>query len=83
MLSISQQWQSVSLSPPAGESGDYGTQRLWGSVGWGLMGPIGGLVVDWWSGAAMTKDYTPAFILVFAIVGLDVLVSTRLKVLLS
>ncbi|KAK8720582.1 hypothetical protein OTU49_013224, partial [Cherax quadricarinatus] len=32
-----------------GEDGGYGLQRAWGTVGWGLMGPISGLLVDWWS----------------------------------
>ncbi|KAF2358198.1 Major facilitator superfamily associated domain [Trinorchestia longiramus] len=63
-----------------GSDGNYGSQRLWGTVGWGLMGPIGGLLVDWWSGPAITKDYTPAFFLVFVIMSADVVVASRLKV---
>ncbi|KAF2356592.1 Major facilitator superfamily associated domain [Trinorchestia longiramus] len=63
-----------------GPSGNYGSQRAWGSLGWGLMGPVSGLLVDWWSGNAELKDYTPAYLLVFLIMGIDVALSTRLHV---
>ncbi|XP_018021228.1 uncharacterized protein LOC108677514 [Hyalella azteca] len=63
-----------------GPESNYGSQRLWGAVGWGLMGPIGGLAVDVWSGYAQTKDYTPAFFMVFVILSFDVIISSRLKV---
>ncbi|KAA0190052.1 hypothetical protein HAZT_HAZT004704 [Hyalella azteca] len=63
-----------------GPSGNYGSQRAWGSLGWGLMGPVSGLLVDWWSGYAELKDYTPAYLLVFLIMGVDVVLSSNLKV---
>lgn len=44
------------------------------------MGPVSGLLVDWWSGPSEVKDYTPAFLLVFLIMGVDVVVSAKLKV---
>ena len=58
----------------AGE-GAYGAQRAWGTVGWGLMGPVAGLLVDLTS-SGPTKDYTPLFALCFGIGAADVLVST-------
>ncbi|KAA0202389.1 hypothetical protein HAZT_HAZT004571 [Hyalella azteca] len=63
-----------------GKDGDYGSQRLWGVLGWGLLGPLASFLVDWHSGEAQTKDYTPAFILVAVFLGLDVIVASRLKV---
>ncbi|KAG7177745.1 uncharacterized protein LOC121863032 isoform X2 [Homarus americanus] len=58
-----------------GQDGDYGIQRAWGTVGWGLMGPISGLLIDWWSGSSLTKDYTPAFLICFILGSTDVLLS--------
>ncbi|XP_042867904.1 uncharacterized protein LOC122250510 [Penaeus japonicus] len=58
-----------------GEGGAFGVQRAWGTVGWGLMGPISGYLIDWWSGTALTKDYTPAFLLVFLLGSVDVFLS--------
>ncbi|KAF2358199.1 Major facilitator superfamily associated domain [Trinorchestia longiramus] len=63
-----------------GDEGDYGSQRLWGVVSWGLMGISSSALIDWYSGAAETKDYTPGFILVFIFMGLDVIVSSFLKI---
>lgn len=62
----------------AGEDGDYGIQRAWGTVGWGLMGPVSGLMVDLWSGTNVTKDYTPAFLICLLLGSSDVLISARL-----
>ncbi|XP_047470504.1 uncharacterized protein LOC125026246 [Penaeus chinensis] len=58
-----------------GEGGAFGVQRAWGTVGWGLMGPISGYLIDWWSGSSLTKDYTPAFLLVFLLGSIDILLS--------
>nr|XP_027231850.1 uncharacterized protein LOC113823423 [Penaeus vannamei] len=58
-----------------GEGGAFGVQRAWGTVGWGLMGPISGYLIDWWSGSSVTKDYTPAFLLVFLLGSVDILLS--------
>ncbi|GFU15727.1 major facilitator superfamily domain-containing protein 6 [Nephila pilipes] len=35
----------------------FGRQRLWGAIGWGLMSPVGGLLNDY------TDDYTASWIL--------------------
>ncbi|KAK4304392.1 hypothetical protein Pmani_023661 [Petrolisthes manimaculis] len=58
-----------------GKDGDYGVQRAWGTVGWGLMGPVSGLLIDWWSGSSVTKDYAPAFLICFILGSVDVLVA--------
>lgn len=65
-----------SSSPPlAGRDGDYGVQRAWGTVGWGVMGPLAGVLIDYWSGTSITKNYAPAFILSFILGCADVIVS--------
>ncbi|XP_069173369.1 major facilitator superfamily domain-containing protein 6 isoform X1 [Procambarus clarkii] len=64
-----------------GVDGDYGRQRVWGAVSYGLLGVGSGLLVDWWSGDKTTKNYTPAFLLTVACGVLDILISaTCLKV---
>lgn len=60
---------------PAGDDGDYGTQRAWGTVGWGVMGLMSGLLIDLWSGSQVTKDYMPAFLLCFVVGSSDVIIS--------
>lgn len=42
---------------------NYGIQRLWGSLGWGLMGLALGGVVDYFSRGLPQRDYTSAFII--------------------
>ncbi|GIY74889.1 major facilitator superfamily domain-containing protein 6 [Caerostris extrusa] len=39
---------------------DFGRQRLWGAIGWGMMAPIGGLLNDY------TDDYMASWILMSA-----------------
>ena len=51
----------------SGPDGDYGNQRAWGTVGWGLMGPISGLLIDLYSGDKYGKDYLPAFLILFVL----------------
>ncbi|XP_076033989.1 maltose permease-like isoform X2 [Oratosquilla oratoria] len=59
-----------------GENGNYGSQRAWGSLGWGLVAPLSGFLVDSWSGPfSTTKNYTPAFIILFVLGGLDILIA--------
>ncbi|KAG0714091.1 Major facilitator superfamily domain-containing protein 6 [Chionoecetes opilio] len=58
-----------------GKDGDYGIQRAWGTVGWGLMGPVSGLLVDWVSGSNHTKNYMPAFLICLVVGSTDVIIS--------
>lgn len=57
----------------------YGNQRLWGSVGWGTFSIIAGYLVDANSEGETRKNYSTAFYLMLCMMGLDVLVSSRLK----
>lgn len=56
----------------------YGMQRLWGSIGWGLFSIIAGYMVDQFSGQG-SPDYSSVFNLMLAMMALDVLVSCTLK----
>ncbi|XP_076033992.1 maltose permease-like isoform X2 [Oratosquilla oratoria] len=59
-----------------GENGNYGSQRAWGSLGWGLVAPLSGYLVDSWTGPfSKTKIYMPAFIILFVLGGLDILIA--------
>ena len=53
-----------------GKPEDYGSQRVWGSIGWGLLTVIAGFLVDQGSEQG-SKDYTPAFLLLASLVLLD------------
>ncbi|XP_045600649.2 major facilitator superfamily domain-containing protein 6 [Procambarus clarkii] len=64
-----------------GKDGNYGFQRVWGTAGWGLMGPVSGLLIDLWSGTSLTKDYTPAFLICALMGSIDIIISgTAIKV---
>ncbi|XP_022182057.1 major facilitator superfamily domain-containing protein 6-B-like isoform X2 [Myzus persicae] len=42
---------------------EYGNQRMWGSIGWGIMSIVSGVCVDWYSKGLDHKNYTPGFII--------------------
>ncbi|XP_064082549.1 uncharacterized protein LOC135198669 [Macrobrachium nipponense] len=72
---------AIAVDSTSDNQGSYGSQRAWGTVGWGLMGPISGLLVDLWSGSSITKNYTPAFLLVFILGSFDIITcASSLKV---
>lgn len=56
----------------------YGKQRLWGSVGWGVFSLLTGVLIDLFSDGAY-KDYTVAFVLMFVFMLGDVVVSCFLE----
>ncbi|KAK7085945.1 hypothetical protein SK128_016975 [Halocaridina rubra] len=58
-----------------GENGNYGAQRAWGALSYGILGTLSGVLVDWQSGLNVMKDYTPAFLLLVVFGTLDVLLS--------
>lgn len=59
-----------------GENGDYGSQRAWGALSYGIVGTLSGILVDWYSGPGIVKDYMPAFLLLVLLGTLDVLLSS-------
>ncbi|KAK7076665.1 hypothetical protein SK128_027152 [Halocaridina rubra] len=58
----------------------YGQQRLFGSLGWGTLVVIAGALIDYASEGDAQKDYTPAFVLTFSILFIDLFVATRLQI---
>nr|XP_013189420.1 unnamed protein product [Amyelois transitella] len=56
----------------------YGKQRLWGSVGWGIFSLTTGALIDLFSDGAY-KNYAIAFILMFVFMCGDVIVSCFVK----
>jgi len=60
---------------------DYGVQRLWGALGWGISAIIAGYLIDIASFGKMAKDYTPSFYLVFIILTLNTLAVSPIKVM--
>ncbi|CAG7717968.1 unnamed protein product, partial [Allacma fusca] len=55
----------------------YGSQRLYGAIGWGLFALISGFLIDTVSGTKLLKDYTPAFYLMAGMLVLDLVVSYK------
>lgn len=62
------------------EGNRYGEQRLFGSLGWGALVIVAGALIDYASAGNSEKDYTPAFVLSFAILFLDLVAASRLQV---
>ncbi|KAK4315572.1 hypothetical protein Pmani_013213 [Petrolisthes manimaculis] len=62
------------------EASKYGEQRLFGSIGWGLLVVVTGALIDFVSAGHAEKDYTPAFVLCVAILFLDLLAASRLQI---
>jgi len=61
-----------------GKFEDYGAQRVWGSVGWGIFTVVSGYLIDTQS-SSHSKDYTPAFLLMAGLLCVDIIISSRLK----
>lgn len=57
----------------------YGNQRLWGAVGWGTISLFSGLLVDEFSRGKSYKDYSVVFYMMLVLIGLDMVVSKKLK----
>lgn len=60
--------------------GDFGRQRLWGAVSWGLLSVLTGYLVDMWSVGKTYKDFTPGYFLALGCGVLNVLFALYLKV---
>lgn len=58
----------------------YGNQRLWGSVGWGVISIFSGFLVDAFSKDEVIKDYSVVFYIMLILIALDMLVSSKLQV---
>lgn len=57
----------------------YGKQRLWGTVGWGLLSPVAGYLNEALSGDSFLKAYQPGAILQIIILMYDLYIVSKLK----
>lgn len=58
----------------------YGKQRMWGSLGWGLISLLSGLLVDSMSRGQALKDYSGVFYLMLAFMVCDLFAATSIRV---
>lgn len=58
----------------------YGSQRMWGTVGYGITAFLAGYYIDHLSKGSIVKNNTPAFVLLMFFISLDIIVCSRLKV---
>lgn len=61
---------------------NYGQQRVWGSVGYGLTAVMAGYLVDRYSGNSAYKDHTAGFILFACFMLADIFVCMKLNVII-
>jgi len=59
---------------------DFGKQRCWGSISWGLFSILGGALVDYFSVSDIHKNYSPIYYLCLIIVMCDFVVAYKIKV---
>ncbi|KAF2357113.1 Major facilitator superfamily associated domain [Trinorchestia longiramus] len=62
-----------------GTQRNYGWQRLWGVVGWGVMGPLAAAILSYYKGLATVKDHSKAFTIASIFWAADILVSCFIK----
>ncbi|KAL1122991.1 hypothetical protein AAG570_003315 [Ranatra chinensis] len=62
-----------------GEQRNYGQQRVWGTIGFGLSALVGGYLIDKTSYGLDVKNYTPAYALAVGLMLLDVATCCKLK----
>ncbi|KAK2587718.1 hypothetical protein KPH14_003831 [Odynerus spinipes] len=58
---------------------DYGKQKMWGSIGFGILGVSAGYLVDVFSKGQYEKDYTCIFVIMLIFMILDTVISATLK----
>lgn len=58
----------------------YGQQRLWGTIGMGLMAVVSGALIDVYSQGFPQKDYLPAVICGLVLMVADILVVARIRI---
>ncbi|CAD1479928.1 unnamed protein product, partial [Heterotrigona itama] len=58
---------------------EYGKQKMWGSIGFGIFGISAGYLVDLFSEGKLQKDYSCIFYIMLVIMVLDIIVSATLK----
>lgn len=56
----------------------YGRQRLFGSLGWGFVGLLGGALIDYFSHGSKQANYIPVVVLASIFLGCNLVVSARI-----
>jgi MFS family permease len=57
----------------------FGYQRFWGSVGWGILSIVSGLMIDAFSSGPVSKNYSIGFYLMAVFIFFDMIVSAKLN----
>lgn len=58
---------------------EYGKQKMWSSIGFGIFGISAGYMVDVFSEGKFQKDYTCIFYMMLIIMIFDIIVSATLR----
>lgn len=58
---------------------EYGRQRLWGTISWGLATLVTGYLNDIATGGSKTTNYSPGFYLMLVFVLVDILILSRVQ----
>ncbi|KAK2713452.1 major facilitator superfamily domain-containing protein 6-like isoform X1 [Artemia franciscana] len=70
---------SLTFAVLGADSSKYGAQRLWGAVGWGVLITLTGFIIEVASSGLTYTNYTPCFIILIVLMGLDLVVASRIK----
>lgn len=63
--------------------GDFGKQRCWTSIGWGVVAMLSGWLVDYFSHDEVHKNYTPISYLILSFMVLNLIFASNIKVWFS
>ncbi|XP_065280088.1 major facilitator superfamily domain-containing protein 6-like [Dermacentor albipictus] len=53
---------------------DYGLQRLWGTIGWGIMAPLSGLLIDFVNARLGYKSFVPGFYMAVGLMAIQCII---------
>ncbi|XP_025200189.1 major facilitator superfamily domain-containing protein 6-like isoform X2 [Melanaphis sacchari] len=59
---------------------DFGKQRCWGSISWGLFSVFGGVLVDYFSNSNNQKNYVPIYYLCLIIILWDFALAYKIEI---
>ncbi|KAB7496351.1 hypothetical protein Anas_11502, partial [Armadillidium nasatum] len=58
----------------------FGRQMMWGTIGMGILSPVIGALIDWYSSDLPEQDYLPAFIICVILMFLDILLVSKMTI---
>ncbi|CAI6371698.1 unnamed protein product [Macrosiphum euphorbiae] len=59
---------------------DFGKQRCWGSISWGIFSVFGGVLVDYFSNSDYEKNYVPVYYLCLIIILWDFALAYKIEI---